>query len=227
MHTRKFWNVNTGACEETYEGHDGGVCALQFDATTLVSGSVDKTVRVYNVETAACLEVLDAHVAYVAALEFCTYALATGSGDATIRMWDLRSGECHRVLDGHTGAVNSLQFDFDNHRMISASADATIKVWDLRKGACVATTQMAAPISAISALGPMLAAAPSDALVKVFPAYGTNPAAAPYEGHQQRVLSGHTGAVKAVQLAEAVRGTNGGTCLFSAGADSDIRIWAL
>jgi F-box/WD-40 domain protein 7 len=44
--TLKIWNLKTGECSQTLRGHSDHVLCLQFNATHLVSGSADKTIKV-------------------------------------------------------------------------------------------------------------------------------------------------------------------------------------
>ena len=47
--TLKMWNVNTGVCEMTLEGHSDGVeCLVQLADGRVVSGSRDKTLKVWK-----------------------------------------------------------------------------------------------------------------------------------------------------------------------------------
>lgn len=44
---KQIWNIKTGICEATLAGHDGAICALQFKNNTLVTGSVDTTIKIW------------------------------------------------------------------------------------------------------------------------------------------------------------------------------------
>ena len=46
-HSPRLWDVGTGECTATLEGHTGAVTGLAFspDSKTIASGSLDKTVR--------------------------------------------------------------------------------------------------------------------------------------------------------------------------------------
>jgi len=47
--TVRLWDVETGACARTLEGHGNGVRSVSFspDGRTLASGSADRTARVW------------------------------------------------------------------------------------------------------------------------------------------------------------------------------------
>jgi mitochondrial division protein 1 len=44
----RMWDMRTGQAHRTLLGHTGPVSCLQFDETHVITGSVDKTVKVGN-----------------------------------------------------------------------------------------------------------------------------------------------------------------------------------
>ncbi|KAK9452212.1 quinon protein alcohol dehydrogenase-like superfamily [Limtongia smithiae] len=113
-----------------FRGHTDGVMCLQFDETTLITGSYDTTVRVWDIETGKLLRILTGHVRGVRALRFDDGKLVTGSMDCTIKVWDYRTGDCVSTLRGHTDGVLSLHYD--GSLLASGSADKTIRVWNFQ-----------------------------------------------------------------------------------------------
>ena len=61
--TVRVWNIETGECVKTFEGHNGDVYSVCFssDGKKIASGSGDKTVRVWNVETGECIKTFEGH----------------------------------------------------------------------------------------------------------------------------------------------------------------------
>ena len=61
--TLKVWDVATGKCVATLEGHSKRVkCVAVFpDGRRVVSGSEDKTLKVWDVETGECVATLEGH----------------------------------------------------------------------------------------------------------------------------------------------------------------------
>jgi WD40 repeat protein len=57
----KLWQVSSGNCLNTLEGHQNLVRSVAFspDGTLLASGSDDATIRIWDLATGACLQVLD------------------------------------------------------------------------------------------------------------------------------------------------------------------------
>ena len=84
------------------------VRSLQFDEVKLVTGSMDRTIRVWNWRMGTCLRVLEGHTEGVVCVNFDADLLASGSVDTTIKIWDFRNGGMF-TLWGHTDWVNCVQ----------------------------------------------------------------------------------------------------------------------
>ena len=61
--TLKVWDVATGKCVATLEGHSSDVyCVAVFpDGRRVVSGSDDKTLKVWDLATGECVATLEGH----------------------------------------------------------------------------------------------------------------------------------------------------------------------
>lgn len=75
--------------------HNDTITALDFDAPwgTLVTASLDDTVRVWDLNAGRCIGMLEGHLSSVRCLQVEENIVATGSMDATIRLWDLSKAE--------------------------------------------------------------------------------------------------------------------------------------
>jgi WD40 repeat protein len=141
--TVKLWDLATGACLRTFQGHLSRIWGLAMhpDGKTVASGSFDHTVRIWQCDREDCLKVLDGHTHWVWGVAFSADGtkLATASGDHTIKIWDTQTWRCLDTLQGHTSWVQSVDFSSDSQSLVSGSADTTVKVWDLQTGGCLQT----------------------------------------------------------------------------------------
>ena len=91
----RLWDVETGACVRTLEGHGDWVTSVCFspDGRRVASGSWDRTVRLWDAETGACVRTLQGHDGTVRSVCFSPDGrrLASGSSDRTVRLWLLVS----------------------------------------------------------------------------------------------------------------------------------------
>ena len=58
--TVKLWDVTSGECLQTLEGHSDYVKSVSFspDGTKVASGSWDNTVKLWDVTSGACLQIV-------------------------------------------------------------------------------------------------------------------------------------------------------------------------
>lgn len=84
-------HLEPGSNIRTIPAHNDIITALDFDAPfgTMVSSSLDDTVRVWDLNLGRCMGLLEGHTASVRCLQIEDNVVATGSLDATIRLWDI------------------------------------------------------------------------------------------------------------------------------------------
>ena len=109
--TLKVWDVATGECVATLEGHSNSIyCVAIFsDGRRIVSGSRDGNLKLWGI--------------------------APVSVDLS------KPAELRGKLNGHSGSVNCVAISPDGRRIVSGSHDKTLKVWDVTTGKCVATLE--------------------------------------------------------------------------------------
>ncbi|MCK4765292.1 MAG: DUF4365 domain-containing protein [Candidatus Aminicenantes bacterium] len=139
----KIWDLESGQCRSTFEGHDDQVNCLAItpDGKRILSASDDKSIRVWNTATGRHIKTIKGHyrlVFSVVSLPGGKNALS-GANENKIKLWNIDSGKCLEILAGHRSSVRSVAVTWDGKRAVSGSDDKTIKYWDLESGACLTT----------------------------------------------------------------------------------------
>jgi WD40 repeat protein len=141
----KIWNVETGECYRTLQGHTSENWTVTFHphGDLLASGGEDCSVRLWNIHSGECCYVLSEHTAAICCLAFSPDGnyLASASKDYTIRIWEVATGRCIRTLTNHTDLVNFVVFHPDEQQLLLASCshDETIRLWDTDFWICIKT----------------------------------------------------------------------------------------
>ncbi|XP_064629049.1 uncharacterized protein LOC135488385 [Lineus longissimus] len=126
-------NWTSGKCRVVdIKGHTHSVFCVTFDYRRMVTGSLDRTIKLWDIKTGNLLQTLRGHLKGVWCLQFFTDSLlVSGSYDCTLRIWNLRTGLTLRTLIGHDGPIWAIVRR--NNTMISGSQDKTAKVWDVSR----------------------------------------------------------------------------------------------
>jgi len=71
-HTAKLWDVQTGACALTLEGHTDWLRSAAFspDSQLVATASKDATARLWSVESGRCVLSLEGHGGWVRSVAF-------------------------------------------------------------------------------------------------------------------------------------------------------------
>jgi WD40 repeat protein len=134
--TVRLWNIETGHCLKTLQGHSGQVWSVAFSPTSdlLATASHDRTIRIWHSRTGACLKTLQGHTSWVQAVAFDPEGqrIASGSDDQTAKIWDVSTGQCITTLKGHRSWIWSVAFSPDGQTLVTSSHDRTNQLWNLQ-----------------------------------------------------------------------------------------------
>jgi WD40 repeat protein len=204
----------------TLTGHTDSICfegciAITPDGKTLVTGSLDSTIKVWDLATGSLRATLTGHVKDVNSIAISPdgKTLVSGGDDSTVKVWDLATGTVRATLTGHTGGVSAVAISADGLTAVSGSWDSTIKVWDLATGTLkttIAGNSNDVNAVAISPDGRTLVSGGDDSTVKVWDLA---------TGKERATLTDHTDSVWSVAISPD------GRTLVSGSWDKTIKVW--
>ena len=139
--TLRLWDIASGQCIRTFEGHTKEVYSVSFssDGKFVLSGSEDKTIKLWDVETGECLRTFEGHACNIFSVNFSPDGkLVLGSTGKTLRLWNVETGQCLHIFEGHTNYVDLVSFSPDGKSALSRSK-TILKLWNIETGECIRT----------------------------------------------------------------------------------------
>jgi WD40 repeat protein len=120
-------------------GNSRPIRSLAFtpEGQFLVSGGVDKTIKIWDVKARSLVRTLRPNPEReidTIAISSDGQTLASGSIDGTVHLWNWKTGELLYTLPGHSNIVTSVAFSPDGQILASGSGDKTIRLWNVADG---------------------------------------------------------------------------------------------
>lgn len=137
----KIFDVKTGLCDKTLEGHTAAVYGIEaLSHTEIATCSLDQTIKIWNIRTGSCVKTITNDSPIYCLKKLSNNELLSGSKDGKIKVWRLDVGLLSLSLDAHSDWVRCFELCGANG-FISCSDDSKIKIWDLKSGECAKTLQ--------------------------------------------------------------------------------------
>lgn len=154
--TVKLWEVQTGICIQTFQGHQDWVLSVAFSpcGSRIVSAG-GEIIKLWDVYTGECLQTFFGHTHRVRSVVLSPdgQTLASASDDETVKLWDVSTGKNFRTLQGHLKGVWSVVFSSNGETLVSGSGDETIKFWSVETGECWKTLLAERPYEGMNIRG--------------------------------------------------------------------------
>ncbi|KXJ15044.1 autophagy-related protein 16-1 [Exaiptasia diaphana] len=139
----RVWTVADERLRHTLTGHQSKVMTAKFmgsDASKVVSGSHDRTLKIWDLRSKACIRTIFAGSSCndLVINELIGSQIISGHFDKRVRFWDSRSDTSVGEITLQ-GKVTSLDLSPDMNQVLASTRDDTVKVIDLRMSQVVST----------------------------------------------------------------------------------------
>lgn len=147
-----IWQFSTGEAIKTItDAHNRTVLSLNFDERYLVTGGMDKKIKLWNrklmdanhadipqfaikpvegdrYQEYSLLATFDGHDAAVNAIKLQDKILVSGSGDRTMCIWSLQTGQILHKVTIHQRGIACLQYN--GRFIVSGATDESVRIYD-------------------------------------------------------------------------------------------------
>ena len=154
----RVWDLESGKCLHTFEGHtnrvvnESGKClhifeghtnrvtsvCLSSDGRRVMSASLDHTFRVWDLETGVCLQILEGIPAVDVSLDG-RKAVSTGDLQYPVRVRDLDVGDRLTTLEGDPANVATVFMYSNNQKALLETDGKYARTWSLNSSICSRT----------------------------------------------------------------------------------------
>jgi len=87
----RLWDLRSGQVHRSLVGHTGPVTALQFDDVHLVTGSLDRSIRIWDLRTGSIFDAFG-YDNPVTSMQFDTRRICSAAGETAVKVYDKTDG---------------------------------------------------------------------------------------------------------------------------------------
>jgi WD40 repeat protein len=128
----KVWSLK-GHCLNTLPS-PASCIALTSNGRYLISGGIDKLMKIWDIEKGCLLHSLRGHKGIITALSVAKGMAFTGSADGSVKVWSVPSAVCIDTLCGHKDSIKCIAVSKDAQMVASGSLDMSVRLWVLAAG---------------------------------------------------------------------------------------------
>ncbi|EDN69470.1 WD-40 repeat protein [Beggiatoa sp. PS] len=119
----------------TFQGHTYYVESVAFmpDGKTILSGSLDNTLKLWDIETGQEINSLSGHTGWIMSVVALKKdnTFLSASYDKTLKLWNSQTGQEIHTFEGHTRSIFSVALSPNGKTALSGSGDNTLILWGL------------------------------------------------------------------------------------------------
>ncbi|CAH7682282.1 WD40-repeat-containing domain protein [Phakopsora pachyrhizi] len=170
-HREENWRLGLAQRVVVLKGHTGSIGALKLRGTTLVTGSLDGTLRIWNIRLNSCLKIVKMPTP-VSSLDFFGQygpggVIAAGGNDIGRVFLISMSGNILSTLSGHNKGIRTLAMN--SEYLVTGGYDKALVVWNWKQGTrIVKFGQQTNPCAAISLFGSSFSSVQVDGVIRCF-----------------------------------------------------------
>lgn len=138
--TSCIWDLGSEKYVRMLVGHQSKILNMKYANNTLITGSMDCTIRYWDVNTGRNTKVLKGHTEGIAYLKLFIQhnLLVSTSTEHVIFIWNFIDGQCLQKLVGHQDFILDIKL-VNKNVFLSGSHDGTVKIWDIDNSNCLAS----------------------------------------------------------------------------------------